>query len=269
MTTQAIEIERVERDEEYVTLRAGELWAIVRYDRDHGNDLAGWVIEYSDGDSSQCPDSREDGIVHATDWLRTRLKRDGRGPNSEAVGCECGAATGERCAWEGPSNELVTVEHIAECWQENIRAAMAGVGGSIWDYRDCIETLCVERRVCAPLLCANGWGRIMETAEGDDGQGRRHYTYRMPWGDLLHISARLEEPGALIEYGEPGEDGDITWHPTGMESANALHTEVGLLRAMLQRMGSDWYAAPGEDHADALERAFQGAQLIREEPMRG
>jgi hypothetical protein len=171
-------IERVERDEEHVTLRSGELWAIVRYDRDHGDDSAGWVVEYSDGDSSQCPDSREDGIVRATDWLRSRLKRDA-------------------------------------------------------------------------------------------GQGRRHYTYRMPWGDLLHVSARLEEASAPIEYGELCEDGDITWHSTSLQSASVGHSEVGMLRAVVEQAGSDWYAAPGEDHAEALERAIEGAQLIREKPLRG
>jgi len=73
-------------------------------------DTDGWVAEKAT-------------IDHLSDDDRTRaLVAAGILP-ADTVRCECGEATGERCAWSGPITETVVVEWMPEYLRESHRAA--------------------------------------------------------------------------------------------------------------------------------------------------
>lgn len=72
-------------------------------------------------------------------------------PTGAAVRCECGEATGERCAWSGPVSETVTVEWMPEHLRASHTAARnRGAYPSNGARR---LTVHVD---CADLLCSDG-----------------------------------------------------------------------------------------------------------------
>lgn len=64
------------------------------------------------------------------------------------VRCECGQATGERCAWEGPVSETVVIEWMPP----HLRASHEAAGNSGSYPHNGAMRLRVERETCAPML---------------------------------------------------------------------------------------------------------------------
>jgi hypothetical protein len=69
---------------------------------------------------SSVPDLSDDAAwaelapTHASncEWIQTRAHR--RSTEVEAIECECGTWSGERCQWSGPKSETVVVEWMPE-----------------------------------------------------------------------------------------------------------------------------------------------------------
>ena len=90
------------------------------------------------------------------------------------------------------------------------------------------------------------------------------YTYRMPWGETLRISADLSQATAPISY-EGLDLGDgAEWTQTPYQTADARHDEREMLRLVVDHLGAEWYADPSSDlsHEGQLRAAVDGARLI-------
>lgn len=95
---------------------------------------------------------------------------------------------------------------------------------------------------------------------------RQTYSYRMPWGETLRISADLAQASAPIYLPseEEGEDGMQLPYQT----ADARHLESEMLRLVVDYLGADFYASPDseDDHETQMERAIAGAVEITPAP---
>lgn len=88
---------------------------------------------------------------------------------NEAIECECGAWSGERCAWTGPAADTVTVEWVPAYVRQ---LHVAGRSDGVWP-RHGSTLLTVERSCAAHILAQSGdWAHLV-TAGGaeatDDG----------------------------------------------------------------------------------------------------
>jgi hypothetical protein len=114
---------------------------------------------------SSVPDLSDDAAwaelapTHASncEWIQTRAHR--RSTEVEAIECECGTWSGERCQWSGPKSETVVVEWMPEQHRASHEAAgNAGAYPANGSRRLRVERSCAERI----LEDSGDWARILE-----------------------------------------------------------------------------------------------------------
>lgn len=76
------------------------------------------------------------------------------------------------------------------------------------------------------------------------------YSYTMPWGETLRISADLAQASAPILV-EGAEEDD--WQSTPYQTADARHRERDMVRLVIGHLGREWYGEADPDElADAI-----------------
>jgi hypothetical protein len=79
----------------------------------------------------------------------------------DCLPCECGEATGERCAWSGPAHETVVLEWMPEEHRASHKAAGGNFG--VYPHNGAVRLRC-ERSCAERLVESDGpdWARIVE-----------------------------------------------------------------------------------------------------------
>lgn len=82
---------------------------------------------------------------------------------------------------------------------------------------------------------------------------KKIYTAKMPWGEMLTISADLSQASANIAVVITGADGeDDRIDPTPYQTADAKHRAKEAIMLAVTYCGREWYANP-DDTRDSAE----------------